>query len=113
MNIYFKYFIILFFIFIFILWFQNIDDKKHYKQRITFFEKYKLPVLLCSIIGFIMTYNLCSNISDKNDVNTNLFNKQKINIYKHNKTKYLPKEIIFNNSDNSSLQQVYIDMPNF
>jgi hypothetical protein len=113
MNIYFKYFVILFLVFIFIVWFQNIDDKKHNKQRETFFEKYKLPLLVCSLVGFFITcniYNICDNIPDKN---VNLFNKQKINIYKPNKIKHLPKEIVFNNSDNSSLQQVYIDMPNF
>lgn len=90
MNIFIKYFLIILFTFIFILWFQNIDDKKYNKNRISIYEKYKFPLLISSIIGLII--NLYHNNCIKND-------------FKQNKIK------LFN--PNNLQQQIYIEMPNF
>ena len=42
--------------FIIILWFQKYDDKKYNKKRLTFYDKYKFPLLVSSIIGLILTF---------------------------------------------------------
>ena len=54
MNLIFKQLIIISFTFIIILWFQDIDDKRHNKVRETFYEKYKFPLLVSAIIGLII-----------------------------------------------------------
>ncbi len=40
--------------FLVILWFQNIDDKKHNNKRETFYEQYKFPILVSAIVGFVI-----------------------------------------------------------
>ena len=45
-------------IFAVIYWFQTIEDKKTNKIRVTLFDKYKLPLLVASITGLILTLNL-------------------------------------------------------
>ncbi len=40
--------------FLIILWFQNVDDKKHNKTRDTFYEQYKFPILVSAIVGFVI-----------------------------------------------------------
>jgi len=79
MNIFIKYFFILSTIFIFILWFQNIDDKKCKRTRNTFYEKYKLPILVCSLIGLFFNLS-CSNLIIYKNSNK-CFNKDKQDIY--------------------------------
>jgi predicted permease len=92
MNIFIKYFLFIFFTFIFILWFQNNDDKKYNKNRISIYEKYKFPLLISSIVGLII--NLYHNNCINNDFK-----------FKENKIK------LFN--PNTLHQQIYIEMPNF
>ena len=36
------------------LWFQNTDDIKNKKQRNTFYEKYKIPIFVASLVGLIL-----------------------------------------------------------
>ena len=38
-----------------IYWFQYQDDKKTKRKRVTFYEKYKFPLLISSIIGLLLT----------------------------------------------------------
>jgi predicted permease len=54
MNLILKQLIIITGTFLVILWFQSIDDKKHNKTRETFYEKYKFPILVSAIIGFVI-----------------------------------------------------------
>lgn len=54
MDLILKQLIIITCTFLVILWFQNVDDKKHNKTRDTFYEKYKFPILVSSMIGFVI-----------------------------------------------------------
>jgi len=48
--------LIIVFIFIFILWFQYIDDKNKKKTRTSFYDKFKLPILISCIGGLLIYY---------------------------------------------------------
>ena len=54
MNLILKQLIIIAGAFLVILWFQNVDDKKHNKTRETIYEKYKFPILVSAIIGLVI-----------------------------------------------------------
>jgi hypothetical protein len=43
-------------IFFLIYWFQNIEDTKYKKNRITFYEKYKYPVFVSALVGLVFSY---------------------------------------------------------
>lgn len=64
MNLYLKQFLIIIATFFIILWFQNCDDKKHKRERKTFHEIYKLPLLVSAITGLIIN---CFGILDMNN----------------------------------------------
>lgn len=57
MNLYLKQFIIILITFFLILWFQNCDDKKNKKERTSYHDKYKLPILVCALLGLILNFN--------------------------------------------------------
>ncbi len=50
--------------FLIILWFQNKDDKKHNKIRVTVYDKYKLPLLVSTIIGLILNFPLFFKLTE-------------------------------------------------
>jgi len=54
MDLFLKQIIIIAGTFLVILWFQNVDDRKHNKTRNTFYEKYKFPILVSAIVGFVI-----------------------------------------------------------
>ena len=56
MKLIIKQLIIVIIVFLVFLWFQNTDDKKHNRKRVTLFDKYKLPLLVSAIIGLILNY---------------------------------------------------------
>jgi len=58
MKLVIKQIIVMIIVFIIILWFQNNDDKKHNRTRLTLFDKYKLPLLVSTIIGLILCFPL-------------------------------------------------------
>jgi predicted permease len=58
MKLIIKQIIIMIIVFLIILWFQNNDDKKHNRKRLTIFEKYKLPLLVSTILGLILNFPL-------------------------------------------------------
>ena len=51
--------------FFLILWFQEQDDNKAKRIRKTLFDKYKVPVIVCSIIGLFLNLDLNKNILDQ------------------------------------------------
>jgi len=59
MNLILKQFLIIGLTFFIILWFQEQDDKKHNKVRELYYDKYKFPIFVSSIIGLIL--NLSTN----------------------------------------------------
>lgn len=58
MNHIIKQLLIVFITFLLILWFQKCDDKKNNKIRKTLYEKYKLPLLVSSIVGLLLQANI-------------------------------------------------------
>jgi hypothetical protein len=107
MNYIIKQIILLSIIFILILWFQQNDKNKKEKENISLYNKIKLPLLVCSIIGFILNLNIkfndniditlinnCNNDDSLIDNNENIF-----------------KSCMNNTSDKNLL--IYTDLPEF
>jgi hypothetical protein len=88
MNYIIKQIILLSIIFILILWFQYYDNIKNNISycKLSLYDKIKLPLLVCAIIGFLLNLNLNLNnnnidielINNYND-NDNLMNIKTIN----------------------------------
>jgi len=57
MNIYLKQFLIILTTFFLILWFQDCDDNKKKKQRKSYYDRFKLPTLVCAMLGLILNFN--------------------------------------------------------
>ena len=109
MNIYLKQFLILLFTFFLILWFQDCDDKKNKKERKTQYDTYKLPVLVCAVLGLILNFNeLFTNDSITEEIIVvSQIEKPKIN-----------SKLKFNNvpkfsSKSDMEQQIYTELPDF
>jgi TRAP-type C4-dicarboxylate transport system permease small subunit len=68
MNYIIKQIILLSIIFILISWFQYYDNIKNNipYEKISLYNKIKLPLLVCAIIGFILNLNL--NIYNNDDL---------------------------------------------
>ena len=64
MNLIAKEILIIISIFFITLWLQNTDDQKYNNKRISFYDKYKLPIFFSASIGLILNiYDiLCNNI---------------------------------------------------
>ena len=58
MNPFLKQIVILTTVFVFILWYQNVDDKRTKRVRKTNLEKFKLPILVTSIVGLLININI-------------------------------------------------------
>lgn len=54
MNYIIKQGLIVISVFLIVLLYQNKDDKKYKKERTTFYDKYKFPILISSIIGLLL-----------------------------------------------------------
>lgn len=61
MKLIIKQIIVVIITFLIILFFQNSDDKKHNKDRKSLYDKYKLPLLVSTIIGLILNLPLLFN----------------------------------------------------
>ena len=58
MNHIIKQLLIVIITFLTIMWFQKCDDKRNNKIRETFYEKYKLPLLVSCIVGLLLQANI-------------------------------------------------------
>ena len=58
MNHIIKQLLIVIITFLTIMWFQKCDDKRNNKIRKTFYEKYKLPLLVSCIVGLLLQANI-------------------------------------------------------
>ena len=57
MNYLVKQFLIIGITFFLILWFQNCEDAKNKKERTSFHDKYKLPLLVAALLGLILNFS--------------------------------------------------------
>lgn len=102
MNNFIKQSLIIVFCFFLILWFQDLDDKKNKKTRDTLYDKYKIPILVCSIIGLLLTVNL------NEDLISQFFRKENnINLSKSNIENLVNPKLELNG------QNIYTDLPDF
>ena len=70
MNLIIKQIIVMVITFFIILWFQNREDSKNNKDRDSYYEKYKLPLLVSAIIGLIL--NIPSLFKQSECINENI-----------------------------------------
>lgn len=117
MNNIIKQSIIIITCFFLILWFQDIDDKKVKRIRKTFYDKYKIPIIVCSIVGLLLNINLNENIFNQ------IFGKQ-LSLLENLQSNNLDKSLNLNrdivnsqigtkNIINPTNQEIYTDMPPF
>ncbi len=112
--------------FLVIMWFQNVDDRKHNKTRDTFYEKYKFPILVSAIVGFVINIpEIISSVTgqqcDSGVTEIAIFTSgeqiNQINPVKQiskNVGKLSPIDIVKQNTRNViSEQQIYTDLPDF
>lgn len=124
MNLIFKQVLIVGFVFIIIFWFQQKDDKKTKRVRTTFFENYKLPLLVSSIIGLLLNLKTLTNFNcNNNETVTEVTIITPVNDCK--KINEMSKPFVNSNnfgtknnnltwfSKNPTEQQIYTDLPDF
>lgn len=126
MNLILKQVLIIGTAFTVILWFQHQDDKKTKRERKTFFDKYKLPLLVSSIIGLLINVPSLLNLSNQNQ---EIFTELTIitPVKECDKLKEMAKPFMNANnfgtktnpndltwfSKNPTEQQIYTDLPDF
>ncbi len=106
--------------FLVILWFQNLDDKKHNKTRETFYEQYKFPILVSAIVGFVINIpEIISSVSgescDTNFAEIAIFTSaEPAKQIAKNVSKISPVNLARQTARNIiSEQQIYTDLPDF
>jgi hypothetical protein len=114
MNFILKQLIIVVIVFCIILWVQNQDDKKNKRIRTTLFEQYKLPILVASLVGFIINlssilYPCIEHHTDITIIEKKLPNCTEIDI----KPEEMAKPFMQNLSKEISEQQIYTELPDF
>ena len=70
MNLILKQVLIIGSVFAIILWFQQKDDIKTKRVRTTLIEKYKLPMLVSSIVGLMLNLKNLTNLNCSNETIT-------------------------------------------
>ncbi len=70
MNLILKQILIVGVCFLIILWFQNKEDVKNKKERTSFYDKYKFPLLVSSIVGLILNLQNILYINENCDTNS-------------------------------------------
>ena len=125
MNPILKQISMLFIIFMIILWFQKMDDKKNKRVRTTYYEKYKLPLLVVSIVGLLINMNIykmfgleeCQQITHltiiKPDINSNKILKPILKNRYHNSLENPTNPIPKLNSLDITDQEIFTDLPDF
>ena len=129
MNLILKQILIILTSFVIILWFQNVDDKKNNRERKTYYEKYKFPILVGSIVGLIINLPelfglsncVVENITDitvlkpvtKCDITPTEVGAKPFVIDNNFGMNTGNKLSWFDESNNITSQQIYTDMPDF
>lgn len=102
--------------FLIILWFQNVDDRKHNKTRDTFYEKYKFPILVSAIVGFVINIpEIISQVSGEScDANVTEIAIFTTGSPSKNIGKLSPVDLARKTVKNIiSEQQIFTDLPDF
>lgn len=117
MNLILKQLIIITGAFLIILWYQNVDDKKHNITRTTIYEKYKFPILVSAIIGLIINIPEILSSTSMQSCQENITEFTFITPFKNIMQK-IPKmsgvDMARQSTKNIiSDQQIYTDLPDF
>lgn len=126
MNLILKQFLIIGAAFLIILWFQHQDDKKHKRERKSFYEQYKFPLLVSSIIGLVLNLPTLFGMGEGSNCQETLSELTIITPVKN--CDEMAKTFIHNNNFGSrgndqmtwfsndkpaTDQQIYTDLPDF
>ena len=121
MNLILKQFLIIATAFLIILWFQYQDDKKHKRERKSFYDQYKFPLLVSSIIGLVLNFPTLFSICEKSvetltevTIITPVEKCDMINPFVHNNNfGSHNKEQLTWFGKQASDQQIFTDLPDF
>ena len=123
MNLILKQFLIIGVTFIIILWFQYQDDKKHKRDRKSFYNKYKFPLLVSSIIGLVLNLPTLFDMNEKSiETLTEVTiitpvekcDMAKTFVHNNNFGSHDKEELTwFGNGKQASDQQIFTDLPDF
>lgn len=107
MNLILKQLLIIVFVFLIVLWFQKVDDKKQKKTRTGIYDEYKLPLLVSAMVGLVLSLPqlMCINEPDITIITPIKECGPRVTSYDS-----LPW---INLSKDLSDQQVFTDLPNF
>jgi hypothetical protein len=123
MNLILKQVLIVGSVFTILFWFQQKDDKKTKRIRKNFIDKFKLPILVSSIVGLILNFKNLTNINCNNETITEVTIVTPVNDCK--KINEMSKPFVNSNnfgtktnnlswfSKNPTEQQIYTDLPDF
>ena len=123
MNLILKQVLIIGSVFAIIFWFQQKDDMKTKRIRTTFIEKYKLPMLVSSIVGLMLNLKNLTNLNCSNETITEVTIVTPVK--ECTKINEMSKPFINSNnfgtnnnkltwfSKNPTNQQIYTDLPDF
>lgn len=122
MNLILKQFLIIGVAFFIILWFQYQDDKKHKRERKSFYDQYKFPLLVSSIIGLVLNLPTLFGMGEKSvETLTELTPIEKCDMAKtfvHNNNfgSHGKEQMTWfgnGNGKQASDQQIFTDLPDF
>jgi hypothetical protein len=116
MNFVIKQILIISFVFLTILWFQNMEDKKYNKERKTLYEKYKFPILVSAITGLLLHLNINKMFSNCEKQTSEIIivspiNAKSSHFTKADYTKPFINDSVF--SKELTDQQIFTDLPDF
>jgi len=123
MNLILKQVLIVGSVFTILFWFQQKDDKKTKRIRKNFIDKFKLPILVSSIVGLILNFKNLTNINCNNETITEVTIVTPIK--ECTKLNEMSKPFINSNnfgtnnnklswfSKNPNDQQIFTDLPDF
>lgn len=112
MNLILKQVLIIGSAFFIILWFQSIDDKRNKRERTTYYEQFKFPVLVSAIVGFVLNLPDILNINKPNETPVISSEMDKPFIPKNNFGPNVEKGRWFTDKDITD-QQVFTDLADF
>jgi hypothetical protein len=123
MNLILKQFLIIGLVFLIILWFQQQDDKKYKRERITLYDQYKFPLLVSSFIGLILNLPTLFDM-DKKMVGSlteiaiitpvEKCNMAKTFVHNNNFGSHSKEQMSwFGTGKQASDQQIFTDLPDF
>jgi len=122
MNLILKQFLIIVSVFIIIIWFQHKENKKHKITKKTFYDQYKFPILVSSIIGLVLNLPTLFDMGEKYVEKLTIINPvencdiSKTFVHNNNFSSHGKEQMTWFSNCNvkqASDQQIFTDLPDF